>query len=34
MAASSVMVVPVIILFFSAQRYFLRGISMTGITGQ
>jgi multiple sugar transport system permease protein len=34
MATSSVMVVPLIILFFSAQRYFLRGISMTGITGR
>jgi len=34
MAASTTMVVPVIILFFSAQRYFLRGISMTGITGR
>jgi len=34
MAASSVMVIPIIILFFSAQRYFLRGISMTGITGR
>ncbi|MEA3345590.1 MAG: carbohydrate ABC transporter permease [Chloroflexota bacterium] len=34
MAVSSLMVVPVIILFFSAQRYFLQGISMTGITGR
>lgn len=34
MAASSVMVVPIIILFFSAQGYFLRGIAMTGITGR
>jgi multiple sugar transport system permease protein len=34
MATSSVMVVPLIILFFSAQRYFLRGIAMTGITGR
>ena len=34
MATSSVMVAPIIVLFFSAQRYFLRGIAMTGITGQ
>ncbi len=34
MAASTTMVVPVIILFFAAQRYFLQGISMTGITGR
>lgn len=34
MATSSVMVAPIIVLFFAAQRYFLRGIAMTGITGQ
>jgi multiple sugar transport system permease protein len=34
MAVSTVMVIPIIILFFSAQRYFLRGIAMTGITGR
>lgn len=34
MAASAAMVIPVIILFFFAQGYFLRGISMTGIAGR
>ena len=34
MAASATMVIPVIILFFLAQNYFLRGISMTGIAGR
>jgi multiple sugar transport system permease protein len=34
MAASTTMVVPMIFLFFMAQRYFLRGIAMTGLTGQ
>jgi multiple sugar transport system permease protein len=34
MATSSVMVLPLIILFFAGQRYFLRGIAMTGITGR
>lgn len=33
MAASTAMVVPVIILFFLAQRYFIKGIVMTGIKG-
>jgi multiple sugar transport system permease protein len=34
MAASTVMVLPLIILFFSAQRYYLEGIHMTGIAGR
>jgi multiple sugar transport system permease protein len=34
MAASMVQVLPVIILFFVAQRYFIRGISVTGLTGR
>jgi multiple sugar transport system permease protein len=33
MAASAMVVAPVIVLFFFAQRYFIRGISMTGIKG-
>ncbi len=34
MAASAVMIVPVMILFFAAQKYFVRGIHMTGMAGQ
>jgi len=34
MAASTIMVVPVVILFFSAQRYFMRGIALTGLAGR
>lgn len=34
MAASTVMVLPLIILFFSAQRYYLEGIQMSGIAGR
>jgi len=33
LAASTAMVLPVIILFFFAQRYFIRGIVMTGLKG-
>jgi multiple sugar transport system permease protein len=33
MAAASVMVLPVVILFFFAQRYFIKGIVMTGLKG-
>lgn len=33
MAASAMVVAPIIVLFFFAQRYFIRGISMTGIKG-
>ena len=31
MAAAALMVLPVIVLFFFAQRYFIRGIVMTGM---
>lgn len=34
MAASTVMVLPLILLFFSAQRYYLEGIQMSGIAGR
>jgi multiple sugar transport system permease protein len=33
MAASLIHIVPVIALFFAAQRYFIKGISMTGLKG-
>ena len=33
MAASTVMIVPIIVLFFLAQRYFVQGIVLTGIKG-
>ena len=31
MAASLIMVLPVIALFFSAQRYFVQGVTFTGL---
>lgn len=34
MAASTIMILPLIILFFSAQRYYLEGIQMSGIAGR
>ncbi len=34
MAASMFLVVPIMILFFVGQRYFLRGVVMTGIAGR
>ncbi len=34
MAAATAMTIPVIILFFAAQRYFMRGIVTTGLTGR
>ncbi len=34
MAASTVMIVPLLILFFVAQRYFVSGIHLTGIGGR
>jgi ABC-type glycerol-3-phosphate transport system permease component len=34
MAASTMMVLPLIILFFSAQQYYLEGIQMSGIGGR
>ncbi len=33
MAASTAMIIPVIVLFFFAQRYFIKGIVMTGMKG-
>jgi multiple sugar transport system permease protein len=33
MAASLVSIVPVLILFFSSQRYFVEGIALTGTKG-
>lgn len=33
MAAATVMILPVVILFFLAQRYFIKGIVMTGLKG-
>ncbi|MFN8448787.1 MAG: carbohydrate ABC transporter permease [Anaerolineae bacterium] len=33
MAAATVMILPVVVLFFFAQRYFIRGIVMTGLKG-
>jgi len=34
MAVAVVTTIPVVILFFLAQRFFMRGIAMTGITGR
>jgi multiple sugar transport system permease protein len=34
MAAATLTVIPVLILFFSAQRYFLRGVAMSGFGGR
>ena len=34
MAAATMMTIPVIVLFFVTQRYFVRGIVMTGIAGR
>jgi len=34
MAASMIQVLPVIVLFFVAQRYFIRGIHLTGLAGR
>ncbi|HRR99919.1 MAG TPA: carbohydrate ABC transporter permease, partial [Candidatus Sumerlaeia bacterium] len=33
MAASVMMTMPVIILFFALQRYFIEGVTLTGIKG-
>jgi multiple sugar transport system permease protein len=33
MAASLIMVLPVIVLFFSAQKYFIQGGTLTGMKG-
>lgn len=34
MASGVVMLVPILVLFFSAQKYFVRGIALTGLTGR
>ena len=34
MAASAVMLLPILLLFFSAQKYFVRGVALTGLTGR
>ena len=34
MAASVAMVIPILIIFFSAQKYFIRGIALSGLTGR
>jgi multiple sugar transport system permease protein len=34
MALSSLQVLPVVVLFFFAQKYFIRGISLTGVSGR
>jgi ABC-type glycerol-3-phosphate transport system permease component len=34
MAASTTMIVPILVIFFMAQRYFVQGIAMTGLTGR
>jgi multiple sugar transport system permease protein len=33
MAASMIVLLPVLVIFFSAQRYFVRGIVLSGIKG-
>jgi multiple sugar transport system permease protein len=33
MAASTVVVIPVVILFFFAQKTFIQGITLTGVKG-
>jgi multiple sugar transport system permease protein len=33
MAASVISIVPVILLFVAAQKYFIRGITLTGVKG-
>lgn len=33
MAASVVVLLPVIVLFFVAQKYFIQGIALTGLKG-
>jgi multiple sugar transport system permease protein len=33
MAASSSMTIPVILIFFAGQRYFIQGVVMSGIKG-
>jgi ABC-type glycerol-3-phosphate transport system permease component len=33
MATSSVVIIPIIVLFFALQKYFIRGVIMTGLKG-
>ena len=33
MAAATVMILPVVALFFLLQRYFIQGVALTGIKG-
>lgn len=34
MATSTAMIVPLLVLFFAAQKYFTQGIQMSGIAGR
>ena len=34
MAASTMMLLPVLVVFFSAQKYFVRGVALTGLAGR
>ena len=34
MAASTLTLIPVLLLFFAAQRYFMEGILLTGLSGR
>ena len=34
MVSGEVMMLPIVTLFFVAQRYFIRGIALTGLTGR
>ncbi len=34
MASGVIMLLPILVLFFSAQRYFIRGVALTGLTGR
>jgi len=33
MAASTAVILPVLVLFFAAQRYFVQGVVLTGLKG-
>ena len=33
MAASALMTLPVVVMFFLAQRYFIQGVTLTGMKG-
>ena len=34
MAAATIMIVPVLIVFFCTQRYFVKGIALSGLGGR